>query len=363
MKGVRRRVSIIVLAVMLIKVSALPDVSVSAALDLDKPTVTAAVYDGKLIIEAADETSEIRSIYVNGEEFKDITDGMLTIRLQQFDANFAMFRVQAIDRAGNASNLYMVQNPYYVNPASEDDAVPPELPVNGASSKVYDSKATVTEHTYTQEPVTEEDADGVETVVGTELVGKEFYTIVADSGKVFYLIIDHERSDNNVYFLTEVSENDLLNVTGSTYQTLTQDAKVIESETQIYVQTVQTDPNASQGMDGTTGGNAGEQIGNEGVSGSGPDGEKYIVNLDGTTSPAGQNSNGKNGGPGNLSVWISNLSSEAKSYILIGAGALVLFIVLYFVKIRGAKNRRKPVYDDEDEEDEYIQTTSDEDEQ
>jgi len=49
---------------------------------------------------------------------------------------------------------------------------------------------------------------------------KEFYTISTKSGKIFYLIIDNSKSQDNVYFLTEVSEKDLMNFTLSDSVTL-----------------------------------------------------------------------------------------------------------------------------------------------
>ena len=39
---------------------------------------------------------------------------------------------------------------------------------------------------------------------------KQFYTITTEAGNVFYLIIDGKRDDNNVYFLNDVTEADLM---------------------------------------------------------------------------------------------------------------------------------------------------------
>jgi len=39
---------------------------------------------------------------------------------------------------------------------------------------------------------------------------KEFYTITTPAGNIFYLIIDHARANNNVYFLNAVTEADLI---------------------------------------------------------------------------------------------------------------------------------------------------------
>ena len=54
--------------------------------------------------------------------------------------------------------------------------------------------------------------DGQATVTdnATEANGKEFYTFTTPEGNVFYLVIDHERKSENVYFLNAVTETDLL---------------------------------------------------------------------------------------------------------------------------------------------------------
>jgi len=78
------------------------------------------------------------------------------------------------------------------------------------------------------EQVTEETTGGIEpeaeknpftppgtgTVVdtATDEDGKEFYTIVTPDENVFYLIIDRQRSTENVYFLNAVTEADLISL-------------------------------------------------------------------------------------------------------------------------------------------------------
>ena len=54
--------------------------------------------------------------------------------------------------------------------------------------------------------------DGTGTVVdnATDEEGKEFFTIMTPSENVFYLVIDRQRSTENVYFLNAVTESDLL---------------------------------------------------------------------------------------------------------------------------------------------------------
>lgn len=61
----------------------------------------------------------------------------------------------------------------------------------------------------TQNPFT---PDGTGTVVdnATDQDGKEFYTITTPDENVFFLVIDNQKSADNVYFLNAVTEADLL---------------------------------------------------------------------------------------------------------------------------------------------------------
>ena len=56
--------------------------------------------------------------------------------------------------------------------------------------------------------------DGQATVTdwATEYDGKEFYTFTTPAGNVFFLIIDHARNNDNVYFLNTVTESDLISL-------------------------------------------------------------------------------------------------------------------------------------------------------
>jgi hypothetical protein len=46
----------------------------------------------------------------------------------------------------------------------------------------------------------------------TDAEGKEFFTVEAADGSVFYLVIDRQRGSENVYFLNAVTKNDLLSL-------------------------------------------------------------------------------------------------------------------------------------------------------
>jgi hypothetical protein len=56
--------------------------------------------------------------------------------------------------------------------------------------------------------------DGQATVMdqATEYDGKEFYTFTTPAGSVFFLVIDHARNSDNVYFLNAVTEHDLISL-------------------------------------------------------------------------------------------------------------------------------------------------------
>ena len=226
--------------------------------DTTKPTLNAAVSDGLLTIQASDNDSGVKVIYVNGYEFTDVTNGTLNIRLSQFDAGYEYFTISAMDAAGNMSEVYKTKNPYYKDPESDDDSNPAEqLPVSANPTNPSSATATVTDHTTTDsngntisstsaktpeqekkeefaKADAEEEALNEEGEDGEDMnLGKDFYTIEAASGKVFYLIIDRDGDEEMVYFLTEITENDLLNVTTDNSETLPKNSAALESQIPI----------------------------------------------------------------------------------------------------------------------------------
>lgn len=217
--------------------------------DNTKPTLNAAVSDGMLSIQARDSDSGIKVVYVNGYEFTNITNGTLNIRLQQFDTGYQNFSIQAMDEIGNMSEVYKTANPYYSDPEKESDGTqenPAEqLPVNAKMSNPSSATANVTEHVKTDSkgnPIVNKSTNGTDskdngstkenTEVDTEK-GKEFYTIQTASEKVFYLVIEQNGEEEVVYFLTEISENDLLNVTSDNSEVLPKNSAALESSIQV----------------------------------------------------------------------------------------------------------------------------------
>ena len=159
-------------------------------------------------MQAKDNESGVLAVYVNGYEFTELNNGVLNVRLQQFDTGYEYFMIQAVDKAGNISDVYRTANPYYEDPLAEKKEEAP-LPESATPTEPTDAEANVTEHTTEAE--------------------KEFYTIQTDSEKVFYLIIDKTGEQEKVYFLTEISERDLLNVTSDNSETLPMNSAVMES--------------------------------------------------------------------------------------------------------------------------------------
>ena len=219
--------------------------------DTTKPTLNAAVSDGLLSIQVHDTDSGAKAVYVNGYEFTELTNGTLNVRLQQFDAGYEYFTISAMDNAGNMSEVYKTKNPYYKDTADESDENPAEqLPVNAEATKPGSATGTVTEHTKTdsegntvsQTPQEQKkqamaEADAAEKAESGDKdteneksgQGKEFYTIQTATDKVFYLIIDRDGEEELVYFLTEITENDLLNATSDNSETLPKNSAALES--------------------------------------------------------------------------------------------------------------------------------------
>lgn len=214
--------------------------------DTEKPTLSASLTDGVLTIQGNDTVSGIASVTVNGTTYTDLKDGMLRVQLTQKDFTTKQIEITATDGAGNTSEKYVMQNPYYEwavkqaekqKAASDNnggmatttsaetgtaEATTAPLPQDAQASQPTEAKGTVDERTVTgiEEQLAQEGetADTV-TKTGTEDT-KEFYTISTKSGKIFYLIIDNSKAQDNVYFLTEVSEKDLMNFTLSDSVTL-----------------------------------------------------------------------------------------------------------------------------------------------
>lgn len=207
--------------------------------DTTGPTVNAAVNNGLLAVRISDADSGVKAVYVNGYEFTELTGSVLNIRLQQFDSGYEYFTIRVVDNEGNRSDVYSIKNPYYKpSDTGSDDDPAGGLPISAGATNPGSAGAVVTEHVKTDStgstvslsPVQEERAGAGQEEPGR---GKEFYTIQAASGKVFYLIVDRNGNEEEVYFLTEITENDLLNVTSGNSETLPKNSAVAENAVPI----------------------------------------------------------------------------------------------------------------------------------
>lgn len=313
--------------------------------DFTAPTLNAAVSDGMLSVRAHDTDSGVKSIYVNGYEFMDVVNGTLNVRLQQFDAGYEYFTIYAMDNAGNMSEVYKTRNPYYQNPENADgnEKNPAEqLPVSAQATKPTSATAQVTEHTVTdsegnttlemslaeQKKAAMREASleesGNEEIEESEK-GKEFYTIQTESEKVFYLVIDRDGEEETVYFLTEISENDLLNVTTDNSDTLPKNSAALESA--IPVLEGALPEGAESGTD--------EENGEEEIPGE--------LETDETLEDIEAES-----------------ESQAATYIILGIVAVGVIGGAYYFKVVRKKKEDFLDEDDEEDEEEYLDDSDEE---
>lgn len=304
--------------------------------DTVKPTLNAAISDGLLSIQVHDTDSGAKAVYVNGYEFTDLTGGTLNIRLQQFDAGYEYFTISTMDNAGNMSEIYKTKNPYYKDPADTSDGNPAQqLPESAKPTKPGSATGIVTEHTKTdssgnttsQTSPAEQKKQAMKEASEAENgkkenteksgQGKEFYTIQTATEKVFYLIIDRYGEEEMVYFLTEVTENDLLNATSDNSETLPKNSAALESAI----------PNGESALPN----NNEEQIKTEGK-------ETEVEETESAESTDETESEPE----------VKEEPNPMISYLLIGGLALIFIGAAYYFKV--VRKKKEDFIEDEDED-------------
>ena len=161
---------------------------------LRPPTVQADVSGNALRIEAQSGSFDVEAIFINGMRFNFRVNSVLQVDLLAFEDEEEII-VYAVDFAGNRSNVVTVANPHYVsavepptNPTPPHDNIPVTPQGNPFTPE---GQAAVLDH-------------------ATDGDNKEFFTFQTPAGNVFFLIVDHQRQGNNVYFLNAVTERDLM---------------------------------------------------------------------------------------------------------------------------------------------------------
>lgn len=152
--------------------------------DTTPPTVSAEVKDGTLHIEASDDDSGVDAVYIGEKRVNYRVDGAIDLDFADFAKDSQeTVGIYAVDFAGNQSNVVNVRNPGYQTPAAEPEQKP----------LTPDGQASVLDN-------------------ATDVEGKEFYTFTTPDENIFYLVIDRQREDENVYFLNAVTEKDLMDL-------------------------------------------------------------------------------------------------------------------------------------------------------
>ena len=154
-------------------------VTAYAAAETEPPTVKAWIDGGMLFIEAADSGSGVEAVFIDGERINYRVDGGLMLAVSDYADEGETIEIYATDFAGNKSEIVTVEVPVTTPPPAQTNPFTP------------DGQAEVVDQ-------------------ATDSDGKVFYTFTTPEGNVFYLVIDHQRESDNVYFLNAVTENDLM---------------------------------------------------------------------------------------------------------------------------------------------------------
>lgn len=159
-----------------------------SAADTIPPLIHAELAGDALYIEASDEGSGIDAVWVNGERVSYPDTAPLVLDVKTYaQSTDPVISVYATDLAGNRSGVIDLENPFYQGTASASASADPEQ----ANPLTPDGQATVIDYA--------DDEDG-----------KEFFTFTTPDEHIFYLVIDRQRENDNVYFLNTVTESDLM---------------------------------------------------------------------------------------------------------------------------------------------------------
>ena len=169
--------------------------------DTMPPTLNAKLNGEMLHIETADNVG-VEAVFIDGNRINYRIDGAVEVRLRDYAGNGKTVKIYAVDFAGNKSKETEITNPFYTAPA-------PSTPVPTPSTPAETAEPTQSAVPSEANPFT---PSGTGTVMdnATDGDGKEFFTITTADDNVFYLIIDRQRDNENVYLLNVVTEEDLM---------------------------------------------------------------------------------------------------------------------------------------------------------
>jgi len=149
-----------------------------------EPYIEVVVDGSTLIIDVEESHFEVDEVFVNGRVF--YYEGRpLRLALTEFE-NDEDIMIYAKDIDGNQSNIITLNLEDL-----EDDEPLPTPPTRPDNPFTPNGQATIVD-------------------VATDEDGKDFFTFVTPAGNEFFLVIDHQRATDNVFFLNAVTENDLM---------------------------------------------------------------------------------------------------------------------------------------------------------
>jgi hypothetical protein len=224
--------------------------------DATPPTLTAELDGESVKIQAGDEGSGLEAVFIDSKRVATLVNGAATVALRDYHGNNKEVAVYAVDYAGNRSTTVKFANPLYTAPValppasspspapgSSSQAAPPAsssgsaAPASGSSSQSTpaassqsQSDSTSGSDTQSSSPATDSqptvsvipDGSDAFTPEGSGEVmdtatgeSKDFYSITTPDGYIYYLVIDHAREGDNVYFLNAVTEADLMALAGT----------------------------------------------------------------------------------------------------------------------------------------------------
>jgi hypothetical protein len=243
--------------------------------DTTPPTITAEL-SGELLKAAAKDDTGVEAIFIGKHRFATLVNGTASVRFKDYAGTEKQVEVYATDVAGNRSQSVMVDNPYYVAPAATPRAPAPSSAPSTPAPRPSSSSAPTPASTPapTQQPSPSvplpepqpptdsvitgganpltPDGGGTVQDNATEEDGKEFFTVTTAAGNVYYLVIDRQRGTQNVYFLSPVTEDDLLGLAdGGSVEPAPVQPEPKPSETPASTSQPQPEPPAQKGGVGT----------------------------------------------------------------------------------------------------------------
>ncbi len=211
--------------------------------DTTPPTITATLSGDILTATAKDEGSGVAAIFVGKHEFSTLADGVAIIPFKEYAGTTEQkVEVYAVDVAGNRSESVQITNLWYVAPVSSTPApTPTPTPVPAPTPTIPSAPAATPAPTSSSSPASStplpepqppasEPTDSAIPGAANPLTpngggtvqdnatgedGKEFFTVTTAAGNVYYLVVDRQRGTENVYFLSPVTEDDLLGLAQS----------------------------------------------------------------------------------------------------------------------------------------------------